>query len=403
MKGYIKEISGIIPHTYKKVNIQLDGKNLIITGGNASGKTSFLRSAYDKTVLFIIDKKYEILPDLKARLLNYENTLSSFEKGSKQYRDYSSYIDNTQKEIEKIEGGINLHIPKNTTFSAKYDDRTAVIKYFEDSRLADIREATMPQGIQTEIEQNQKATHNHNVGSNLEQHLLNLRIRRSTAITEDKDQPLADSISEWFKEFEKNLKFLFEYELVELKFDSDRNKFSISQDSKPPYTFQTLSAGYRAIFDIYSDLLMRTKYFSVTPAELEGVVFIDEIDSHLHVSLQRLILPFFINSFPKIQFIVTTHSPFVLMSSRNIIVYDLGKNEQVTVSQVKTQNEILNDFLSVPVAMPVWAANSLEEILNNYLSREPDNISLAALKQELVTAGLETYFPDSVSKILETK
>jgi predicted ATP-binding protein involved in virulence len=188
-----------------------------------------------------------------------------------------------------------------------------------------------------------------------------------------------------------------------LSFDSDRNKFSILQDSKPPYTFQTLSAGYKAIFDIYSDLIMRTKYFSVTPDELEGVVFIDEIDSHLHVSLQRLILPFFIESFPKIQFIVTTHSPFVLMSSRNILVYDLEKNAQYTVSQVKTQNEILNDFLSVPVAMPVWAANSLDEILNKYLIQEPDNISLAALKQELISAGLETYFPDSVSKILEAK
>jgi predicted ATP-binding protein involved in virulence len=75
---------------------------------------------------------------------------------------------------------------------------------------------------------------------------------------------------------------------------------------------------------------MRTEYFKVMPKDLTGVVFIDEIDSHLHVSLQRLILPFFTKSFPKIQFIITTHSPFVLMSTPDTVVFDLAKNEPLT-------------------------------------------------------------------------
>jgi predicted ATP-binding protein involved in virulence len=136
---------------------------------------------------------------------------------------------------------------------------------------------------------------------------------------------------------------------------------------------------------------------------LEGVVFIDEIDSHLHVSLQRLILPFFTESFPKVQFIVTTHSPFVLMSTRDTLVYDLGKDLSYTITQVKTQNEILNEYLGVPTVMPVWAAKSLDEILNNYVSREANDISITALKEELINAGLETYFPDSLTKILAEK
>ncbi|MDR3312283.1 MAG: AAA family ATPase, partial [Spirochaetaceae bacterium] len=123
---------------------------------------------------------------------------------------------------------------------------------------------------------------------------------------------------------------LFEDQTLTLDFDSDDFKFSICQQNKPPYTFQTLSAGYRALFDIYADLIMRTEYFKVLPKDLTGVVFIDEIDSHLHVSLQRLILPFFANSFPHIQFIVTTHSPFVLMSSPDTVVFDLAKNEPIT-------------------------------------------------------------------------
>jgi predicted ATP-binding protein involved in virulence len=246
-------------------------------------------------------------------------------------------------------------------------------------------------------------THDEKVGYNLEQHLLNLKTRYSFALTNDKNQALADTIDAWFEEFEKNLKYLLEDDSARLLFDSNKYKFSIKQNGKPPYTFQTLSAGYKAIFDVYADLLMRTKYFSISPTELEGVVFIDEIDSHLHISLQRLILPFFVESFPKVQFIVTTHSPFVLMSTKGILVFNLGKEAPYSISQVKSQNEILNEYLNVPTAMPVWAERSLTDIINKYLNREPDNISLAALKEELINAGLDEYFPDSAAKILEAK
>ena len=140
---------------------------------------------------------------------------------------------------------------------------------------------------------------------------------------------------------------------------------------------------------------MRTKYFSVSPLTLEGA-FIDEIDSHLHVSLQRLILPFFTESFPNVQFIVTTHSPFVLMSTKDSVVYDLGKEIPYSLSQVKSQNEILSEYLGVPTSMPVWAERSLADILNKYISREPDNISLSELKEELINAGKD--YKDSINK-----
>ena len=324
-------------------------------------------------------------------------------KGTTEYDSLLNSVKWYQEEIEHIENGLQLAIPNNIQFSSKYDERQAVVLYFEDKRLANIAEAKTAQGLQSEIEENRKMAHDQNVGNKLEQHLLNLKTRRSLAITEDNDLSLAKTIDNWFDEFEKNLKHLFEDDSVRLLFDSNKNKFSIQQNGKPPFTFQTLSAGYKAIFDVYADLLMRTEYFSISPTALEGVVFIDEIDSHLHISLQRLILPFFVESFPKVQFIVTTHSPFVLMSTKDILVFDLGKKAPYSISKVKSQNEILNECLGVPTAMPVWAERSLTDILNRYLNREPDKISLSALKEELINAGLEEYFPDSAAKILEAK
>jgi AAA15 family ATPase/GTPase len=57
--------------------------------------------------------------------------------------------------------------------------------------------------------------------------------------------------------------------------------------------------------------------------DLEGIVIIDEIETHLHVDLQKKILPFLTDFFPKIQFIVSTHSPFVLSSLSNATICDL--------------------------------------------------------------------------------
>ena len=46
MAGYIERITGTIPHTNKSVDIPLEGKSLIITGGNGSGKTVTYSSNY---------------------------------------------------------------------------------------------------------------------------------------------------------------------------------------------------------------------------------------------------------------------------------------------------------------------------------------------------------------------
>ena len=55
-------------------------------------------------------------------------------------------------------------------------------------------------------------------------------------------------------------------------------------------------------------------------------MLIDEIETHLHLELQKNIMPFLTNIFPNIQFIVTTHSPFILNSIQNVVIYDLEKN-----------------------------------------------------------------------------
>jgi AAA15 family ATPase/GTPase len=328
MTKYLNRITGLIPNTRKEININLNGKNLIITGANGCGKTSFLRATFKKIDLLIAKKRHADLGNLQAQLNFYQKTLSQHVQGTSSHADRAQQIKYKTNEIDAITNGLQLDILDHLDFSIKVDKKVAMIKFFEATRIAKITHSDGARGIK-KIKDENIENNNQNPGINLEQHLVNLRNRKSLAFTEDNDAVLANKIGLWFNNFENSLKKLMEDSSTKLLFDSDTLKFSISQDGKPSYNFQTLSSGYLAIFDIYADLLMRVEYFSTTPEELCGVVFIDEIDAHLHVSLQRLILPFLEEAFPQIQFIVTTHSPFVLMSVNDAVIFDISRNEQV--------------------------------------------------------------------------
>lgn len=59
--------------------------------------------------------------------------------------------------------------------------------------------------------------------------------------------------------------------------------------------------------------------------DVEGIALIDEVETHLHIELQKKIMPFLTKFFPRIQFIITTHSPYILNSISNAKVFDLER------------------------------------------------------------------------------
>lgn len=330
VKKHIQRISGEIPNTHKEIDIQLDGRNLIITGGNGSGKTCLLREIYRKVDLLIAKKKMADLDSIKKQVTDLERLLEQTPEGTSNHADYTRILNTYTQQLYNIETGLKTEISNNIEFSANLDKRTALLRLFEANRTSSIAHADTAKGLDTEKElAASKSSSIKNYGNNLEQHLVNLKSRKSFAITEDNDQGSAEKISNWFVKFDENLQVLLEDKSAKLEFNSNKLKFTISQEGKPEYTFQSLSSGYQAIFEIYAELLMHTEYFETTPDNLTGVVFIDEIDAHLHISLQRLIFPFFTKSFPKIQFFITTHSPFVLTSAEDTVIFDLTKNSQI--------------------------------------------------------------------------
>jgi len=83
-----------------------------------------------------------------------------------------------------------------------------------------------------------------------------------------------------------------------------------------------LSDGYHVFLALVADIARRAVMLNEidgaeAPARVEGVVLIDEIDLHLHPRWQRKVLAGLRNAFPRLQFILTTHSPQVLSSAEN--------------------------------------------------------------------------------------
>ena len=76
-----------------------------------------------------------------------------------------------------------------------------------------------------------------------------------------------------------------------------------------------LSGGYRIMLALAADLARRMAQGNPhrdDPLQSEAIVLIDEVDLHLHPSWQQRVLPDLMRTFPKAQFIVSTHSPQVL-------------------------------------------------------------------------------------------
>ncbi|MCO6006511.1 AAA family ATPase [Actinoallomurus purpureus] len=91
------------------------------------------------------------------------------------------------------------------------------------------------------------------------------------------------------------------------------------------FPLREMSDGYRAVTALVVDMVrqmhiayrdLTLEYQGDTPTlPYPGVVLIDEVDAHLHVSWQKVIGTWLKEHFPQIQFIVTTHSPYVCQSA----------------------------------------------------------------------------------------
>ena len=153
-----------------------------------------------------------------------------------------------------------------------------------------------------------------------------------------------------------------------------------------------LSAGYQSLLNLILDLAYRVAILNPDEGEniskVEGIVFIDEIDSNLHPKWQWRVIDALTEIFPNIQFIAATHSPIIVSSCKDANIINLDENGNVryiTDSYAFSVNDILRDMLGYHMR-PAKVENLIEEF-EKRMDREEYDDAKKALDQLIVILG----------------
>lgn len=119
-------------------------------------------------------------------------------------------------------------------------------------------------------------------------------------------------------------------EINDIRFTSDEtlNNYIEFQTTDGWHKMSELGYGYQATLSWMADFCkkMFDRYpNSPNPLKEPAVLLIDEIDLHLHPQWQRGLIQSLSDIFPQTQFIVTTHSPFIIQSMENVNLYTLNR------------------------------------------------------------------------------
>ncbi|WP_372392056.1 AAA family ATPase [Xanthomonas sp. NCPPB 3582] len=156
--------------------------------------------------------------------------------------------------------------------------------------------------------------------------------------------------------------------------------------------------------------------FTYSDQASEFVVVIDEPENHLHPSMQRELLPNLLKAFPNVQFVVATHSPFIVTAVRdsvvNVLAYRSNKLEASLaglapelsvysrvldhVNKAGSANEVLRDVLGLDTTIPVWASHELQVSIDKFRGMPLTEQVVRDLDKDLAERGLSDFLPDAV-------
>ena len=175
------------------------------------------------------------------------------------------------------------------------------------------------------------------------------------------------------------------------------------------YSFRKLPAGYKRMFYITLDLAYRSFFLSnIATKNVGGVVIIDEIDLHLHPELEKSVLKRFMDTFPNLQFIISTHSPLVLTGLET--VNEDNRILKMEVGQITP--EIMFDIYGLDLnsgMQEVMGVNPNDDELNRWISRcaymrskgyqeQANNLMQYIISKKLLSSG---EIENRINKILK--
>ena len=363
MKEYfISEIDIEKLYHLSDIKIKLDSnkrQHLLLTGKNGSGKTSllleiekFLRAINDEKLSQVFDQYPTWINEAKKKVLSASSDSEKYaaDKDLKQCLGF----------LKKYSDGVQINLNQYEGLEMMYHNGKFITAYFPSERKAQFMR---PNGVENITLENTYGI-DESAGDILLKYMVHLKTQQAYARNEG-DQTTANQIQKWFDRFDSALQILLDEESIHIEYDYKKYDFKIRQNGREPFSFNELSDGYSSVIYIFSDLILRMDKNwlledKISEYDYQGIVLIDELETHLHIELQKKIFPFLTKFFPKIQFIVTTHSPYILNSISNAKAYDLER-------QVELDN--LSGFSSDDLAEGYFEADAYSDELKNSLNR----------------------------------
>lgn len=322
-------------------------KHLILTGKNGSGKTSILEALSRQL-------QNSFFPELTPEL---------------RYPPDSAPFSEFTKLAEAKTPNLTFQYRKSTGVSLVYSGYSELIPLPHDGSFVffyapAVRSTQMlePKGAER-VELEQFYPIYSTPSEQFLKYMVHLKTQQAFARANE-DKSIVQQIDQWFDRLSNALKLLLDNDSIELRYDYRRYQFQFLQDGREPFGFDQLSDGYSSVIRILADLILRMDRNwllkdKLSTYDMEGIVLIDELETHLHIDLQRKILPFLTTFFPRVQFIVSTHSPYVLGSISNAVIYDLER-------QLRIEN--LSGFAAEDIAEGYFEAPAYSEELNRKLN-----------------------------------
>ncbi|MDK7098576.1 AAA family ATPase [Klebsiella aerogenes] len=327
----------------KNFEIVLEGKNLIITGNNGSGKTNLLRRLHTSLEQRLVNTGSNTLEQAKQRLQEAEQQLNYRLPGDSLYDYYSRQKNDALKMIDN-EGKFSITFNNEKGFKVSFHERKSIIRFFEATRQASIQGDGSISGMEKLFQEHKNLSLTIDSGVMFERYLVsywNYGLLQKGSGNEIE----AERVFSWIAKINQDLKVLFEDETLELDFNLAELRIYLKQNDKLPFRLDQLSSGFSSVLAIYTDLLVKVELEKLSRHEISGIVLIDEIDAHLHVTLQKKVFSFFSSSFPNIQFIITTHSPFVVQSVSDCIIFNLSTLESMYDLSMYSYTSIIKGLL----------------------------------------------------------
>lgn len=195
---------------------------------------------------------------------------------------------------------------------------------------------------------------------------------------------------DWAHKFKENWDWVISNLDVVSPFGKDFSFKEIKRDLEPVFLFkgkecylEELSAGFQAVLSLIFAIVEWIESVNteedILICEANGTVFIDELDVHLHPEWQLVIRNMLDKMFPKLQFVITTHSPHLIASACAGEIIKIPAGEEVI--DISPNNKIYSGWSTDEILEDVMDVKNLEN--------KEYNIALKKAVQNVINKDIE--------------